>query len=161
MGAWFPKDEGGMFNLEPLGKIHVSKENTQKRMPIPSCIHVFTSPHVLGRGRTFFIIHPLCFQFFLIVHAQSIIWSPLSSKHGGLFWSFSIPFCSCVMCVRPACRTMFCFGLFSYFYHPQQCKGLGSPLFAEWMSSGDHLILWERVVIYGFLSVVVQWSPLS
>ena len=31
-----------MFNLESLGKTHVSKENTQKRMPIPSCIHVFS-----------------------------------------------------------------------------------------------------------------------
>ena len=32
MGAWFPKDRGGMFNLEPLGKTH---QNCQ--LPI-SCL---------------------------------------------------------------------------------------------------------------------------
>ena len=46
-----------MFNLEPLGKMHVSKENTQKRMPIPSCIHVFIFPDVLGSDGTCLIIH--------------------------------------------------------------------------------------------------------
>ena len=83
-GHDFLRIRGGMFDLDPLGKSHVSKESTKKCMPIPSCIHVFIFPHILGSGGTFLIIHPSHFQFFsLIVHAHSIIW--LSSKCCGTF----------------------------------------------------------------------------
>ena len=120
----------------------------------------FFSNHVLGSDETFFLSSILhVFSFFLIVHAQSIIW--ISLKHCGPFWSFSIPFYLCTLCVCLACRTMFCFGLFACCYHPPSHKGLGSPLFGEWMSSGDHSILWERVVICGFLIFVVKWSLLQ
>ena len=51
-------------HLEPLGKIYVSKENTQKCMPIPSYIHIFIFPRVFWSDETFFIIHPSYFQFF-------------------------------------------------------------------------------------------------
>ena len=101
-------------------------------------------PHVAVPSGVF-ILH--FFSFFLIVHAQSIIW--ISPKRCGPFLSFSIPFYLCTLCVCLACRTMFCFGLFACCYHPQLHKGLGSPLFGEWMSSGDHSIYekeWLSVV---------------
>ena len=131
---------GGMFNLDPLGKIHVSKEKTQKCIHIPSCIHVFIFPHVLESGGTFFIIHPSRFQFFphgaCPVHQLALtetLWSILIILY--------IPFYSCVLCIRPTCRTMFCSGLIACCYHPQPCKGSGSPLFVERMSNKYHSIL--------------------
>ena len=159
-GHDFLRIRGGMFNLEPFwGKSMCQKETPKNVHPLPYAFMFSSSLMFWGAGDVL-IIHPSHFSvFFLVVHAQSIIW--LSSKHCGPFWSFFIPFCSCILCIHPACRTMFCSRLITCYYHPQPHKGLGSPLFAEWMSSGDHLILWERVVICGFLSVVVQWSPLS
>ena len=88
----FLRIRGGMFSLELLGKSHVSKGNTQKRMPIPSCIHIFIFPHILGSGGTFFIIHPSRFQFFphgaCLVHHLALtkmLWSILIILYSILF----------------------------------------------------------------------------
>ena len=53
-----------MFNLEPWGKIHVSKENTKEtyaHFPLMhSCFHI---PSHCGEQRDVLIIHPSRFQF--------------------------------------------------------------------------------------------------
>ena len=67
-------------------KNRIGQESTQKRMPIPSCIHVFIFPHILGERRDIFlssILHVFSF-FFLMVHARSIIW--ISPKRCGPFF---------------------------------------------------------------------------
>ena len=67
-----------MFNLDPLGKSHVSKERTQKTFSIPACILIFFFPHVLGSDGTFFWDHRSFFQcahggmLIMVVHPKPV-----------------------------------------------------------------------------------------
>ena len=59
------------------------KENTKKCMPIPSCIHVFIFHHILGRDKTYLIIHPSRSQFFFPQCACPVHHMALTK----MFWS--------------------------------------------------------------------------
>ena len=107
MGAWFPKEQGGgMFNLEPWGKSHVSKENTQKTYAHFPLMHShFHLTSCWGERRDVLIIHPSCFQF-LLSFSHFLMPIPSSGFHPKMLWLILIILYS-ILCMHAVCSPVF------------------------------------------------------
>ena len=84
-----------MFNLESLGKIHVSKENTKNVCTFPHAFTFSSSLMFLESGWTFYIIHPSFTwssqeakpSWVFILHVFSFSSLSMSSPSSGSHWN--------------------------------------------------------------------------
>ena len=150
MGAWFPKDEGGgeFLTLSHWGKSICWKKTPRNVCPFPHAFMFSSSLMFWGAGHIFWssiLQRSSGFDQNVVVHSYHSLFH-FFHAHGAFVLLAELWFCS---------------ELFSFCYHPHRRRGLVYNLFVGQMRSGYHSIIWEIVVICGFLSVVVQWSPLS